>query len=220
MIDISRHIELIDTNKFDKKVVVIGAGATGSFVVLALAKLGIKDITVYDFDVVEEHNIANQLYSIEDIGKKKIVALQEIVKQNTGIEITIKDEKVTNQRLHGYVFVMVDSMASRKEIYTNSIKMKPSITLAIEPRMGLDLMRLYNINPMDTTRFEGYEGTLYGDETAEISACGNSMSVITSSLLVASYCVRQMINHFNGVDLSPEILLDLKFNNLILGELK
>lgn len=220
MLDISRHRELIDTEKFTKGVTVIGAGATGSFVVLALAKLGIKNITVYDFDVVEEHNIANQLYSIHDVGTKKIIALQRFVKENTGVDITIVDERFTNQRVEGYLCVMVDTMASRKEIYMNSIKLKPSVCLAIEPRMGLDMMRLYNILPLETERFEGYEATLYGDDTAEVSACGNSMSVITSSLLVASYVVRQIINHFNEVPLDSEILLDLKFNNIFTSDLK
>lgn len=214
MLDISRHRELIDTEKFNSTVTVIGAGATGSFVALALAKLGIKNITVYDFDVVEEHNVANQLYSINDVGTKKIVALQKIIKDNTGIEIKVVDERFTNQRVEGYLCVMVDTMASRKEIYMNSIKLKPYVKLAVEPRMGLDMMRLYNILPLETTKFEGYEATLYGDETAEVSACGNSMSVITSSLLVSSYVVRQIINHFNEVPLDNEILLDLKFNNL------
>ena len=220
MLDISRHRELINTEEFNKRITVIGAGATGSFVVLALAKLGIKDIAVYDFDTVEEHNIANQLYSISDVGTKKVDALKEIVRLNTGIEIKVFDEKFVKQPLNGYVCVMVDSMASRKEIYLNSIKMKPSVDLAIEPRMGLDMMRLYNINPIDTDLFKGYEDTLYDDSTAEVSACGNSMSVITSSMLVASYVVRQIINHFNGIEVPAEILLDLKYNNLYTNSLK
>lgn len=218
MVDISRHRELIDTEKFNHGVTVIGAGATGSFVVLALAKLGIKNITVYDFDIVEEHNIANQLYSIQDVGVKKIDALKRIVKENTGIDINTVDERFTNQRVEGYLCVMVDTMASRKEIFNNSIKLKPSVRLAIEPRMGLDMMRLYNIDPINISAHKAYEDTLYGDDTAEVSACGNSMSVITSSLLVASYVVRQIINHFNEVPLHNEILLDLKFNNLFVNE--
>lgn len=218
MLDISRHRELIDTEKFNHKVTVVGAGATGSFVVLALAKLGIKNIEVYDFDIVEEHNIANQLYSIHDVGKKKVVALKEYVKSNTGIDISIVEERFTNQRVEGYLCVMVDTMDSRKEIFNNSIKLKPSVILAIEPRMGLDMMRLYNIEPLRISSHKAYEDTLYGDDTAEVSACGNSMSVITSSLLVASYVVRQIINHFNDVPLHNEILLDLKFNNLFVNE--
>lgn len=218
MVDISRHRELIDTEKFNHRVTVVGAGATGSFVVLALAKLGIKDIEVYDFDIVEEHNIANQLYSIHDIGKKKVVALQEIVKHNTGINITVLDERFVNQRVEGYFCVMVDSMASRKEIFLNSIKLKTSVVLAVEPRMGLDMMRLYNIEPLNVASHKAYEDTLYGDDVAEVSACGSSMSVITSSILVASYVVRQIINHFNEVPLHNEILLDLKFNNLFANE--
>lgn len=215
MIDISRHRELIDTEKFNDQVHIIGVGATGSFVAYALAKLGIKTINVYDFDVVEEHNVANQLFSINDIGKLKVDALAEIIKRDTGIEIKTNNVRVTNQTMNGYVYVMVDSMASRKEIFNNVVKFKPYIKLAVEPRMGLDMCRIYNINPIDMDILKFYESTLYKDEEAEVSACGSTMSVITSSLFVASYVVRQLINHVNEVELNKEILVDMKFNNMI-----
>ena len=59
-LDISRHKELFNPYYFNTPVTIIGAGATGSWLALMLAKLGIQDITVYDFDVVEEHNVPNQ----------------------------------------------------------------------------------------------------------------------------------------------------------------
>ena len=41
----SRHKQLFDPENFNTPVTVLGAGATGSFLVLFLAKLGIKNIT-------------------------------------------------------------------------------------------------------------------------------------------------------------------------------
>lgn len=215
MVDISRHRELFNTDTFIDSVHIIGVGATGSFVAYALAKLGVKNINIYDFDVVEEHNIANQLFGIADVGKLKVDAVAEIIHRETGIAIHTHNEKVTNQSFAGYVFVMVDSMAARKEIFNNCIKFKPYVKLAIEPRMGLDMCRIYNIDPLNYEKMKAYEDTLYGDEEAEVSACGNTMSVITSSLMVASYTVRQLINHANDVPLNKEILIDMKFNNMV-----
>ena len=214
MIDISRHRELINTDSFKDDVHVIGVGATGSFVAYMLAKLGIKNIHVYDYDVVEEHNVANQIFGLNDVGKKKIDALKERVLTDTGIEIITHDEKITDQRFEGYVFIMVDSMASRKEIYTNCIKLKTNVKHAIEPRTGLDMMRVYNISPLNVDVLKAYEETLYGDDVAEVSACGSTMSIISSSFAVASWCVRQLINKYNEVPVSGEILVDFKFNNM------
>lgn len=215
MIDISRHRELFNAEEFHTPITVIGAGATGSWVALALAKLGIENITIYDFDIVEEHNIANQAYALYDVGDTKVKALYYQIKNITEAQIKIHEEKFTDQRLSGIIFLMVDSMEQRKLIWENAIKMKPAVQLLIEPRMGLDVGRVYNVEPTNLTHIKKYENTYYSDEEAEVSACGSSMSVITSALTIASWCVRQVINWHNNIDLDNEILLDFKYNHII-----
>lgn len=225
-LNISRHMELFDPDKFEHPVTIIGAGATGSWLALSLAKLGITDITVYDFDVVEEHNIPNQTFrkmcidedgysGRSDIGRPKVEALCDIIYDATGTSIKIKNEKFVNQRLSGVVFLMVDSMSARKEIWENSIKLKSAVKLLVEPRMGLDVGRVYNVDPMDMNQIKKYEETYYSDDVAEVSACGASMTVITSALGVASWCGRQLINFHNKEELDNEILIDFKYNNII-----
>lgn len=214
-IDTSRHKELFDPHYFDKPVTIIGAGATGSWLALALAKLGITDITVYDFDIVEEHNIANQKYGIPNIGFSKVTALQSDIKQDTQTMIKIHNTAFTNQRLAGIVFLMVDTMSCRKEIWENSIKMKTAVDLLIEPRMGLDIGRIYNVNPCDTVHIKEYEETYYDDDVAEVSACGASKTVISTAYGITSWCTRQLINFNADVDLDNEILIDFKYNNII-----
>ena len=213
-LDVRRHMDLFMPYNFTKKVHVIGAGATGSWLVLQLAKLGITDITVWDFDIVEEHNVPNQLFGLQHLGMPKVEALAEIVKEYTGAEITIKNERFVSQRLTGYVFLMVDSMAGRKEIWENAIKNKSAVTHMVEPRMGLNEARIYNVNPMDMEQQRRWEAAWYPDDEAEVSACGSSQSVITTSILTASWCARQLINHFNGVDLDNEILIDPMYNGI------
>lgn len=216
-LDIRRHMELFDGDTFDTPIHVIGAGATGSWLVLQLAKLGIKGelINVYDFDVVEEHNVPNQAFGVLDIGGAKVQRLQDIVVTETATTVNIFNEKYEAQRLSGYVFLMVDSMAERKRIFDQSIKMKRAVKLLVEPRMGLDVGRVYNVEPMDLKQVERYEDCFYSDEEAEVSACGTSMTVITTAMAISSWCVRQLINHHAGEELDNEILIDLKYNNLV-----
>jgi hypothetical protein len=214
-LDVRRHMELFDPYTFEKKVTIIGAGATGSWLVMMLAKLGIQDITVYDFDIVEEHNVPNQLYGIFDIGKPKVTALYEHVKAQTGLEIKAINERYESQRLSGYVFCMVDTMSGRDKIWKYNVKLKSAITLYMEPRMGLDTARIYNVDPMNLTHHKRYEACFYSDDDAEVSACGTSMSVITTALTTASWIARQLIEHHAGRELSNEILLDVMYNNVV-----
>ena len=66
---------------------IIGVGAVGSFAALALAKMGFKNIKVFDDDKVEEHNISNQFYKLADIGKLKVDALAGMIKEFEDINI-------------------------------------------------------------------------------------------------------------------------------------
>ena len=212
-LDVNRHMALFDPYKFgNKKVHIIGAGATGSWLTLQLAKLGISNIHVYDFDVVEMHNVPNQLFGLQHVGMKKVEALKEIIQAYTALEIQAHDEEVSSKRFDGYVFVMVDSMEARKNIFEQSIKMKTAIDLMVEPRMGLNEARVYNVLPLDLSHVKAWESNWYPDSEAEVSACGNSQSVITTALLTASICARQLINHFNGEKLHNEILVDCIYN--------
>lgn len=214
-LDISRHQELFEPYNFNTPVTIIGAGATGSWIALSLAKLGIEDIAVWDFDKVEAHNIPNQSYGLPNVGFPKVTALQGDIERDTGTVIKAINRKFTNQRLSGIVIMQVDSMSERKRIWEGSIKMKPSVKLLIETRLGMDCGRVYNVEPTNLEHIKKYEQTFYSDEGSEVSACGHSLSVISSALGISAWCVRQLINFHNNVELDNEILIDFKYNNII-----
>lgn len=214
-LNVARHYELFDPYKFNTPITVIGAGATGSWLVMMLAKLGITDITVWDFDKVEEHNVPNQMFGLGDINSSKVGALHRTIGLTTGTSINVKNERFDRGRLSGIVFLMVDSMAGRKGIWETSLKYKNSIVHVIEPRMGMDMCRIYNVNPMNPTHIQRYEATYYADDDAqELSACGNSQSVVTSAVTTAGWCVRQLIEIANNNPVDNEILIDFKNNNI------
>jgi molybdopterin/thiamine biosynthesis adenylyltransferase len=220
LIDVRRHVELFDPNKFDLPITVIGAGATGSWLLLFLAKLGLEKITAYDFDQIEEHNIANQCFGNIDVGKSKVVAIQDRIEVETGTKINAKNTKFVSQPLQGVVFLLVDSMKERKRIWEQSIKYNPNVKLLIEPRMGMSMGRIYTLDPSNITHIKQYESTLYSDDDTEVSACGSSVSVITSATMIASMCVRQMINWHNEVEMYNELLVDMMYWSFVNSEWK
>lgn len=194
-IDTTRHLDVFSPRVFgDRRIDVIGAGATGSRIVVSLAKLGIDNIHVWDFDVVESHNIANQSYALGDIGRPKVEALRDLVKAQTGLEISIHNERVDGKQVLGHVvFLLVDTMASRKEIFEKALCYKPRTKLMIETRMGADEGRVYTINPSKPAQIKGWQGTLYGDEAAPVSACGASITVGPTAEFISGLAVWQFI---------------------------
>lgn len=79
--DYSRIESSVDVKLLRKtKIVVVGAGGSYSFVI-SMARMGIGEIIVLDFDTVEASNIVRQGYAQADIGKYKVEALGEAVKR-------------------------------------------------------------------------------------------------------------------------------------------
>ena len=57
------------------KVAIAGLGGLGSNVALWLARLGVGQLLLYDFDKVELSNLNRQYYFLEDVGQYKATAL-------------------------------------------------------------------------------------------------------------------------------------------------
>ncbi|MFC1656531.1 ThiF family adenylyltransferase [Patescibacteria group bacterium] len=195
----TRHLEVFQPETFDQtRIDVIGVGATGSKIALELAKLGVKNLHAWDFDKIESHNIANQAFGINQSDMYKITALKRNLIRDTGLEVVVhKDKADGSQTLGSVVFIAVDTMSSRKQIW-KYIKFNPHIQVAIETRMGKDQGRIYTINPLDSEHVRLYEATLYtDDEVSSVSACGASTTVGATATTIAGLAVWQFIKWFN-----------------------
>ena len=81
---------------------IAGCGGLGSNIAAALARSGIGQLVIADFDTVELSNINRQLYSLSHIGKKKVSALSEILLQiNPFCRITAHDLRITAENCAG-----------------------------------------------------------------------------------------------------------------------
>lgn len=195
VIDTRRHLEVFSVEHFgNKRIDIIGAGAVGSAVAVQLAKLGLENIHVWDFDTVEGHNIANQRYALKDIGQPKVTALAAIIKEATGHDITVHEQKLEGgEPLGDVVFLAVDTMAARKAIWQKSLRNKLRTKLVIETRMGAEEGRVYAICPVKPAQVRGYETTFYDDAETVVSACGASTTVGATADMTASYAVWQFM---------------------------
>jgi hypothetical protein len=189
-------------------VTVVGAGGIGSFTVLALAKMGVTTITVYDPDTVEEHNIPNQLYRQAHLTSPKVNALHVEVKAFTDVVIEKKPKLYEGEGVSGVLISAVDSMASRKEIWSK-VKYRPAVPLYIEARMGAEVSRIHTLNPCDPEAIEWYEGTLYSDEEALPDPC-TARAIIYNGFAIAALIANQVKKFSKREQLMKEIIFDLK----------
>ena len=216
--DFSRQANILNPEEFNRPIHIIGAGATGSWVAFTLAKMGLSNITVYDFDEVGMHNLPNQMFGLNDIDKNKALSIRNIIRRFTGFNIKARTQKVEGgQPLQGIVFMLTDTMKSRKDIYNMSIKNNPNIDLLIETRMDLRGGRIYAIDPKNRYMCKQYEGTFYSDDEAEVSACGVSQTVLPTALAITSHAIWKLLNYINGEPLFNETIIDLP-NEIIFSQ--
>lgn len=62
-----------------KRVVIIGLGSFGSQIAIELAKAGVGEFALFDFDRVELHNLARHTCTIKDLGRLKTDAIKDAV---------------------------------------------------------------------------------------------------------------------------------------------
>jgi hypothetical protein len=159
----SRHTDALNMRALGNlKVVVIGAGGIGSPAVRELVGMGVKNITVVDYDTVEPQNVGTQFYKVTDIGLTKVEALRDELLERYMVEINIVQAKVNNltdivkavspaynEGIKTHIDILigaVDNMEFRntvgKEI-SQGIAEAANIDFYIDARMSLGLWNVY-----------------------------------------------------------------------------
>ena len=212
--DFWRQLDIVSPDDFKPhKITVIGAGGIGSPTILALSKVGVQHLTVYDYDTIEAHNLPNQFYRLSDVNKLKVDAIADISQQYGGITIEKKPEPYKGQPLSGIVISGVDSMDVRKLIW-DRIKYNPNISNYIEARMGAEVARIYTVIPCDPTDVTWYETMLYTDDKAMELPC-TQRAIIYCVLMIAALISNQVKKIAKMEEIKKEIICDLKTLNLI-----
>lgn len=204
--DISRHILHFNPELFTGRIDIIGVGAVGSKIALELAKLGIRDIHLWDKDIVEKHNLANQLFYLADVGKSKVQACAEHIKLATGLDVTQHNEFVEGSTPLGrVVFLAVDTMEARKNIFETCLKNNFVTELVVEVRMGVEELRVYGFNPNTRYEINDWIETLVDDEQTVESACSAKTTVGATATLTAAFAVTRYMQWFNWLNSSDGV---------------
>lgn len=235
-INVMRHESVFNPSSYPYPFHIIGAGATGSRVFAALVELGLSNIHVYDDDIIEDHNLSNQIYMASDIGLPKVTGCENFVRNKLGVvpdNIVFHQEKVTPSYIHqggvngGIVFILTDTMESRRKIFDGLVvrrnngsdsasptQLESTPMLIVETRMGSTHGAVFTVNPFDTAACDAWRNTLVDDadtDSIELSPCGTTLSVGTTAALIANYAVWQMMQFFvDPLAVQPQVDLFFK----------
>ena len=209
---LTRQLTLIPVDELKKhKVHIIGAGAIGSFTALALAKMGVEDITVWDFDRVGVENISCQIYGNKHLEMHKVRALGEIIGGLSEVEIGENIVCVTAADapfLSGIVVLAVDTMKARKEIATAIGKVGVRVTLLIDPRMGAEKYNQIVVKP-HTEEFRSYlHNDMYDDKVVTEPVCTAKATVYTA-LLASGMIAKSIKNYIMQQPYPRELMWDI-----------
>lgn len=183
-----RQLDLVDPEKLaNLPIHIIGCGGIGSAVALFAAKMGAHTLTLWDDDNFEIHNLPNQMCRVQDIEKKKVEAVADIIEQFEDIEVELVKERFNGDvEPNSVVIVAVDSMASRKEIW--QMLRKAPIQCIIDGRMGLTEFNVYSVSPEIRTSLNYYEKTLWDDDEVAEVPCTAKSTIFTAGSIASIIC--------------------------------
>jgi len=176
--------KLYDATSNNPKIIVYGAGSIGSHVVVGLAKIGVRDITVYDYDVLEESNLPAQFYNATSTGLKT-EALRKITQEMTGTEIVGVNEKISPESIitptFGSIHILAFDNIEARHIIFNKLKGFP--VFLIDGRIGGFQYEKYCITCSDEHDVQAYEKTLEGNFSEQ--ECGMKCLWAVNGLIAA-----------------------------------
>lgn len=195
---------------------IIGCGSVGSTVAELLVRLGITKISLYDFDVVSAHNLANQMFTNADIKRLKVDAVKDMlcaINPEAANDIAVYPEGWTqNTRLSGYVFLCVDNIDLRREIATKN-KPNQSIKAMFDFRTRLEDAQHYAADWKDSRMVDNLIRSMdFTHEEAKastpVTACNVEMGVAPTVRIICSYGVSNFMNFIRKKELKKIVTID------------
>ena len=215
ILNLSKSYDFFKPESCRGRIHIIGCGSVGSTLAELLTRFGLTKLTLYDFDTVEPHNLANQMFRQEHIGMSKTTALHYMLPEiNPEIrrDLVLELEGYKGQKLSGYVFLCVDNIDLRREIATAN-KNNPYIKAMFDFRTRLTDAQHYAANWKDMKMVDDFIRSMdftHDEAKAEtpVSACNVTLSVAPTVRMICTLGVANFINFAKGDGLKKFIQMD------------
>jgi len=176
---------------YNQKVCVFGCGGIGSWLTFFLAKsLPNADVVVSDFDDVEIHNLAGQLFSMAHIGMQKTEAIKNIgvlfgAKISTnGFHVAMDSIGVLESRISGanLVFSAFDNLLARKILFETCVLKQKTF---VDGRLRATMFEVFYVDTTNLEAVASYRETLVDDSLVEDEACSFKQTAHVAAMIGA-----------------------------------
>lgn len=216
----SRFSSAIWYENIQKKTIILaGVGGIGSYVGFLLARMKPASMFIYDDDIVEAVNMSGQLYGQSDLGRTKVSALAEMIRNYAGYSSVFAiNERFTNESEASDIMICgFDNMAARRLFFNkwvNHVQSKPKEErkncLFIDGRLAAEEFQILCIKGDDEYNINRYSNEyLFSDAEADETICSYKQTTFCANM-IASYMVNLFVN-FCANWCNPLIDRDLPF---------
>lgn len=213
--DLSKSYEFFQPEKDNARIHIVGCGSVGSTLAENLARCGITKMTLWDFDTVEAHNIVNQMFRQQDVGKPKVEVLKDILMDiNPEIkdDVELKPKGWEGKLMSGYIFLCVDNIELRRTIVEKHMD-SPYVKAVFDFRTLLEGAQHYAADWSDYKMKKDLLNSMqfsHDEAAAEtpVSACGITLGVATTVRLICAIGVNNYINFTKGKGIKKLVIVD------------
>lgn len=202
-----------------KVITLAGLGGIGSYVAFLLSRLHPNTLYLYDDDIVEAGNMSGQLYSVNDVGQRKVNATASMISTYSNYYgyITFA-ERFTDQCSPSNIMICgFDNMEARRTYYNtwkgyvNALpRDSRKSCLFIDGRLAAESFQVLCIKGDDEHSMQRYENEfLFHDSEAEETICSYKQTTFMANM-IGSVIVNLFVN-FCANECNPLIPRDLPF---------
>ena len=202
-----------------KTVILAGVGGIGSFVGFLLARMKPVSMFIYDDDIVESANMSGQLYGQSDLGRPKVSALAEMIRNYADYSsvFAINERFTEESEASDTMICGFDNMSARKlffDKWVNHVQSNPEEErkncLFIDGRLAAEMFQILCIRGDDEYNIKRYNNEfLFSDAEADETICSYKQTTFCANM-IASYMVNLFVN-FCANQCEPLIDRDLPF---------
>lgn len=184
----------------ETKIVVIGAGAIGSWLAFSLAKMGCENVFFCDDDVIEEANYSNQIYHLGNMDDLKVEALSDCMKLYSPVtdKWQYANKRITADNLvNGEIIISaVDSIKVRQELF-DAYRWNEDSKLWLDGRIGRTIANCFCVQlEEDEAEYYGQVSLFPGQSVADIPC--TEKTFISPCMFCASFISSAIWAYANG----------------------
>lgn len=190
----SRFNSAIWFEEIQKKVIILaGVGGIGSYVSFLLARMKPRALFIYDNDDVEFANMSGQLYSIDDVNRKKVNAIANMISKYAMYDsvFAIPDKFTEESEATDIMICGFDNMKARKVFFDRWVDHINSKSdedkkhcLFIDGRLAAEELQVFCIQGDDAYNITNYQDNfLFSDEEADATICSYKQTTFMANMI-------------------------------------